>query len=107
MACRGKRIATAVAAFCALLLLAPLHPPSAHAALPQEASVPGGVALIPLGPMSTNDAPPLAWYGQQQVLVTADDGQWVAVLGLALDTAPGAHELLVDSAGEWLSLIHI
>lgn len=86
-----------------LLLLLPLllAVPLTHAALPRAANVPGGIALIPLGPVLTHTAPPLAWLGDRQVLVTADAGQWVAVVGLGLDTQPGSYELLADLAGEW------
>ncbi len=88
-------------ALCLRFLLPLLLPSLTHAALPRAASVPGGVALVNLGPASTGSSPPRAWLGEQQVLVTAaDGGQWVAVAGLALDTAPGAHELRVEAAGE-------
>jgi murein DD-endopeptidase MepM/ murein hydrolase activator NlpD len=69
----------------------------AQAALPRAASVPGGVALVNLGPASTGSSPPRAWLGEQQVLVTAADGQWMAVVGLALDTVPGSHTLRVTA----------
>lgn len=58
--------------------------------LPQASSVPGGIALIPLGSAAGK---PQAWLGEQQVLVASDRGQWVAVVGLPLDTQPGTLEL--------------
>ena len=79
------------------LVLALALPSLAGAGLPRAASVPGGVALVYLGPVSARL--PRAWLGEQQVLVAAEGGQWVAVVGLALDTHPGAHELRVDEAG--------
>ncbi len=84
-----------VALLCASLALSL----PAHAALPKAASVPGGVALVNLGPTAAaSSPPPRAWLGEQQVLVTAAGGQWVAVVGLALDTAPGSHALRVVAA---------
>jgi len=68
----------------------------ARAALPRAASVPGGVALVSLGPVAGTGGPPRAWLGEQPVLVTRRAGEWIAVVGLALDTPPGRHELLVQ-----------
>ena len=75
------------------------------AALPRESRVPGGVALIPLGGVVAGQPAPHARLGDQPVLVGSDDGQWLAVVGLALDLAPGAHELRVGTqAGEERSI---
>ena len=65
-------------------------------ALPTAASVPGGVALIRLGAVSAGSGAPRARFGERPVLVAAENGQWFAVVGLALDLAPGNHELTVD-----------
>lgn len=65
--------------------------------LPQASSVPGGIALIPLGSAASK---PQAWLGEQQVLVASDRGRWVAVVGLSLDTQPGAHELKATVNGK-------
>jgi murein DD-endopeptidase MepM/ murein hydrolase activator NlpD len=67
----------------------------AHASLPQSSSVPGGVAVIPLGSVSTGTDAPQSWLGDQPVLVTSDHGLWYAVVGLPLDMTPGSHELRV------------
>ena len=72
----------------------------AHASLPQSSSVPGGVAVIPLGSVNTDSDLPQAWLGEQPVLVTSDQDQWYAVVGLSLDIAPGAHQLRVQIDGE-------
>lgn len=72
----------------------------AHASLPQSASVPGGVAIIPLGSVSAGGAAPQTWFGDQPVLVTSDRDQWYAVVGLSLDLAPGTHQLHVTMGGE-------
>ena len=79
----------------AVFLLA-LSLPLPALALPEESSVPGGIALVQLGTVTPNSAKPRAWLGEQPVWVSADHGQWVAVVGLALDLAPGAHNLRVD-----------
>ena len=67
----------------------------AHASLPQSSNVPGGVAIIPLGSVSTSVNAPQTWFGDQPVLVTSDHDQWYAVVGLPLDVTPGSHELRV------------
>jgi murein DD-endopeptidase MepM/ murein hydrolase activator NlpD len=71
----------------------------AHASLPQSSNVPGGVAIIPLGSVSTRADTPQTWFGDQPVLVTSDHGLWYAVVGLSLDVAPGPHELRVQIGG--------
>ena len=72
----------------------------AHASLPQSSNVPGGIAVVPLCSVSACTAAPRTWLGDQPVMVTADHNQWYAVIGLALDTTPGAHELRVQIGGE-------
>jgi murein DD-endopeptidase MepM/ murein hydrolase activator NlpD len=71
-------------------------PGLAYASLPHAANVPGGLAIIPLA-SDANTSKPLAWLGDQPVLVTSDHDQWYAVVGLALDTTPGEHELRVNT----------
>ncbi|MBI3478890.1 MAG: peptidoglycan DD-metalloendopeptidase family protein [Nitrosomonadales bacterium] len=73
---------------CFLLVLA--FP--AHAGLPRSSNVPGGVAIVPLG---SSSIAPQTWLGDQPVLVTSDRKRWYAVVGLSLDTTPGAHQLRV------------
>lgn len=85
--------------FCFLLSLL-VQPLLAHASLPLSSSVPGGVAVIPLCSVSVCADAPHTWLGEQPVLVTADHGQWYAVVGLSLDTMPGAHELRVQISGQ-------
>lgn len=76
----------------------------AHASLPQSSSVPGGVAIIPLGSVSASAGTPQTWFGDQPVLVTSDRDQWYAVVGLSLDVKPGPHELRVETGGETKAL---
>lgn len=91
---------SAVAWLCAGALVGVLQSSLAQATLPRAATVPGGVALIPLGPASADVGRPRAWLGEQRVLIAAEGGQWVAVVGLALDIAPGTHQLRVQLAEE-------
>jgi len=81
-----------------LLLLA--LPVLAYASLPQSSNVPGGVAVVPLGAVVTGANAPQAWLGNQPVLVTADDNQWYAVVGLALNLPTGSHSLHIKVDGE-------
>jgi len=84
-----------------LIILAQMLAAPAAAALPRAANVPGGVALVALGPLAPGIPQPHAWLGEQAVLVAADHGQWVAVVGLALDTPIATHELrVVEASGE-------
>ena len=64
-------------------------------ALPRESAVPGGIALVRLGTAVPGAATPRAWLGEQPVWVSAEGGQWTAVVGLALDLPPGSHQLRV------------
>ena len=81
-----------------------LFPLLAHAGLPQSASVPGGVAVIPIGSVIAGAEIPRSWLDGQPVLVSADQGKWYAVVGLALDTKPGTHELQVKAGDEMKTL---
>ena len=78
--------------FCLLLALAfgPMAPASA---LPKHAPVPGGVAVIDLGP-SSQPAPTARW-GDQPLAVIRDHGRWLALFGIPLDTLPGPLEIKV------------
>lgn len=80
--------------FTALLLS--LFFSTAAYALPRESRVPGGIALIVLGEVAPNTATPRSWLGEQAVMVLAASGQWIAVVGLALDLPVGNHELRID-----------
>lgn len=75
--------------------LAAAVPSSAHA-LPREAAVPGGIALVRLGEGAER---PQAWFGARRVAVVRDGTQWVALVGLPLALAPGEHTLRVVAAG--------
>ncbi|MCG2576567.1 peptidoglycan DD-metalloendopeptidase family protein [Dechloromonas sp. XY25] len=72
-----------------LLLTCSLH----ALALPRNAPVPGGVALVDLGP--AEQAAPTARWGDQALAVVRDKGRWVALVGIPLDTLPGELEIRV------------
>ncbi len=85
---------------CRLILFALAFPLVAYASLPQSTNVPGGVAIVPLTSTSTSTSKPQAWLGDRPVLVISDHEQWFAVVGLALITSPGSHELRVNIDGK-------
>jgi murein DD-endopeptidase MepM/ murein hydrolase activator NlpD len=55
--------------------------------LPRPASVPGGVAVVNLGP---EPSLPFARFNGERVLVTGDASGWFAVVGIPLDAKAGA-----------------
>jgi murein DD-endopeptidase MepM/ murein hydrolase activator NlpD len=98
-----------VRALPALLLAAGLadaasHNPARAAApatdLPAERLAPGGIALVDLGP--ANAPRPAPHLEDTPVLVTARDGRWLAVVGIALSRPPGPLAVLLDGRTIWL-----
>ncbi len=75
------------------LLLALAVSPLARA-LPQAAAVPGGVVIVRLG--AATGTAPQAWLGEQLLWVKREKGEWLAVVGIGLETIPGDHELRVE-----------
>lgn len=75
----------------AALFLALLSAPAL--ALPTHAAVPGGVAVIDLGPASA-PAPTARW-AEQPLAVVRDGGRYYALLGIPLDTLPGDLQISV------------
>ncbi len=65
------------------------------AALPTHSPVPGGIAVIDLGP--TGSTTPTAHWGAQPVAVVRDRGRWFALLGIPLDTLPGDLDISIAS----------
>lgn len=64
--------------------------------LPQALTVPGGIAEIPLGPLS--DEAPQVFFQNHRVLVTQANQQWLAIVGIPLETTPGRQEILLKTA---------
>lgn len=80
----------------ALIALLALAGAAQASALPREAAVPGGLALVRLG---NGAARPQAWFGDRRVAVVRDGRGWVALVGLPLALEPGTHALRVLAAG--------
>lgn len=55
--------------------------------------VPGGVAVVPLG--QAQQAPRASFDGHRVMVLRDSDGQWIAIVGIALGKAPGRHTLQV------------
>src|SRR5574343_995223 len=62
-------------------------------ALPKHSPVPGGVAVVDLGP--AGQTVPTARWGEQGLAVVREGGRWFALLGIPLDTLPGDLEIAV------------
>ncbi len=60
--------------------------------------IPGGSVALILG--SSGTPRPIAKFGGRQVLVTRHDNNWVALLGLPLDTVPGRYIVSVTDNDE-------
>jgi hypothetical protein len=91
-ACR-RHAARAVA----VLLFVTLTGAAGAVNLPAARPVPGGIALLDLGPAGPR--PPAAFRDGQRVLVHADGGRWIAVVGIPLAAAPGAELVTVREPG--------
>lgn len=77
----------------AALLSAALAP----TALPRTSAVPGGVVTLPID--APADARPVATLDGARAMVLRDGDQWLAVVGIPLDTKPGRQELVVGYGG--------
>jgi len=62
--------------------------------LPQASPVPGGIAEIVVG--NTADPAPKVYYDKHRVSVTRHDEQWLALVGIPLDTTPGTQKIVID-----------
>ena len=80
-----------------LWLAALLGARAAAIELPAQRLVPGGVALVALGPATER---PTAQAHGVAVLVVGDSRSWTAVLGIALSTPPGVLDLHITRAGQ-------
>lgn len=79
----------------ALAAAAAIQPLAARAqrpGLPREEAVPGGIAILALGP---GEPRPLAWFEGDRVLVAGEPSGWLAVVGIPLSAKPGSAPSLV------------
>ena len=90
---QGDATLSAVLLRCFVLLALGLSAPLAKA-LPKNAPVPGGVAVLDLG---VAQSAPTARWGEQPLAVVRDNGRWFALLGIPLDTLPGELEISVKN----------
>lgn len=68
----------------------------AQSALDLHNPIPGGSVVVLLG---TVDAPqPVVKFGKRRILVKRHQNQWVALLGLPLDTVPGRYIVLINQS---------
>ena len=70
--------------------------PTLVASLPEVRAVPGGVAVIPLGPSAQR---PQVSYRDAAVLVVGDAKAWQAVVGIALSAKPGKETIEILAGG--------
>lgn len=75
-----------------LALLSSLPAPAMD--LPRQSAVPGGVAIVPLG-VEGATVPVVEAQGHR-VLVTRQDGRWVAVVGIPLSAEPGRSRIVLQ-----------
>jgi murein DD-endopeptidase MepM/ murein hydrolase activator NlpD len=61
--------------------------------LPVESRVPGGIALLDLGP--DDSAPGEVVYNEHRAPVIRSDGRWVAVIGIPLSVTPGTERAIL------------
>jgi murein DD-endopeptidase MepM/ murein hydrolase activator NlpD len=64
--------------------------------LPRHSPVPGGIAIVPLD-VETSEAPAVRYDGRM-VMVVRDRSQWIAVVGIPLETSLGVKILQIQSA---------
>jgi len=62
--------------------------------LPQQASVPGGIAIIPLTAVAANDDTRVFYRQHQAMLISNDKGQF-AIIGIPLSAKPGTDSLTI------------
>jgi murein DD-endopeptidase MepM/ murein hydrolase activator NlpD len=89
---RWRRAALALALAAAVPGGAAASAPAAT--LPAARPVPGGIVLVDLGP--AGERPPAAYRDAERVLVRADAGRWIAVVGIPLAAAPGRELLRIE-----------
>ena len=72
--------------------------PGQPSPVPENTPVPGGVAVIDLGPVSQ---PTPTALGEQALAVVKDSGRWFALFGIPLETVPGETKLAFFRGRPW------
>ena len=85
-----------LAAAQSFLLIGVLCATAAMAQLPHPSPVPGGIAILAVGP--TRLPAPAVYFQCNRVLVTRHGDNWQAVVGLPLDLAAGEHTITSTDA---------
>ena len=84
--------------FIAVVLLLFQSAQSSGAELPQQETVPGGIAIIKL--KETGAKAPKVSYTNKPVMVIQHDGAWYALVGIPLEAKPGEHIVSSSSDGD-------
>ena len=87
---------------CWTLASAPVLVEMAYA-LPQHSPWPGGVAIVDVG--SANEPQPPVAFDDKPLLVMSDNGRWHAVVGIPLDTKPGALSIRVGDHDRVIDIV--
>lgn len=66
--------------------------------LPRTSAVPGGLVALDIGAQAPGSAAPVVTLEGARTLVVPNEGRWIAVVGIPLDTEPGAVEIRVAHA---------
>ena len=82
----GRTVICAFACMASALLAAAGHATDASL-LPRESRVPGGIALVDVGPPSVDDT--RVEFAGHRVPIVLEGGRRIAVIGIPLDTTPG------------------
>lgn len=90
------RVAGARGLACVALLLASYTVAADDPPLPNESRVPGGIALVDLGPSTTEE--PLVTFNGYRAPVLLRGDRRVAVIGIPLDATPGPQTTRLDYA---------
>lgn len=107
--CRSPKIVSlflslqqlSMTALIVMFLLVSLAGPVAYAAEKQigpfkHLSIPGGIAIVETG-IPSNQKAPTVKLGNRQIAVMESRGSWHAIVGIALSTKPGTHQLQVSA----------
>ncbi len=95
-----KRVLTAASLLLAAVLPASATHAAGSAAFIEQSSVPGGISLVKLGPVNSEEhqTPPSVKWNGKDVAVFERNGDYLAAIGLPLGTKPGTQTLTATRA---------